>query len=93
MLIPKESFTVHLPNLIEFRHKDSAEYDRMVKELNVLDRFAVYKRGGPDVHLKVTYQSHFYEMTKPEARRHLNFLRKIRGIGEEEHHEIFWPLI
>ena len=51
---------------------------------NALDRFAHYYPSGQDGNLQVTYMSHFYEMTKPEARRHLAFLKRIRGIGEEE---------
>ena len=61
--------------------KRGVEEARLLQELNALDRFAHYYPSGQDENLQVTYMSHFYEMTKPEARRHLNFLRMIRGVG------------
>ncbi len=60
------------------------EYNNLVRELNLLDSFSTYVRGGPDGLIQMVYDDHIIEMFRDEAERKLVFLRKIKGITKRK---------
>ena len=60
------------------------EYNNLVRELNGLDSFSTYFRGGPDGQIQMVYEDHIIEMFRDEAERKLAFLRKIKGIPQKK---------
>ena len=67
------------PDANSDKSKSGYEYNKLVAEINELDRVSTYVRGGPDGRVQMIYDDHIIEMFREEVERRLEFLRKIKG--------------
>lgn len=76
--IPTRSLSVFIKPMSE----KFLGYAEIVAELNRLDHVCRYRRRYADAHLRVTDEYHEWEITREEAEKKLEFLRKLRGKGK-----------
>ena len=70
------------------------EYNRMVAELNSLDRFCTYVLGGPDGQVQMIYEDHIVEMFRDEVESRLEFLRFILDVQQSPNERSSkWPTL